>query len=414
MRLTMGGEPTFVSIDDLEVAGMEYFRGRPDQARRSADDLIRRLRTRFAPGGLLHFGQGKWYPGESLPRWAFGLYWRKDGVPIWKNSDLIAKMRDPRKAKIEDAERFAEARRKTRRRFRVHPAGVRRPGLLAAEGSRLPPNVVPAIPNCPIRKNARGWRVTASPRLLVLDAHISPRPAAAEEVLSALARLVHDLGLTVVMAEHRLERVVPFADRIVLVPGDGAPLVVGPPESVMRTSPVAPPLVELGRLVAWDPLPLSVRDARRSRPRSARLARSHHRKATHSSPPPPNVWRPRRLENSRSRTAPSWRSTGWISRSCPTRCSCSWEGRFGKSTLLNALSGVRRPTRGAVAVDGPDPQSFRGAELVRHVGLVPQDPGLLLYGESVQAECEAADKASALAAGTTARTLDRRVARPAA
>ena len=109
---------------------------------------------------------------------------------------------------------------------------------------------------------AIGAVLTASPRLLVLDEPTSALdPAAAEEVLSALARLVHDLGLTVVMAEHRLERVVPFADRIVLVPGDGAPLVVGPPEIVMQTSPVAPPLVELGRLVDWDPLPLSVRDA---------------------------------------------------------------------------------------------------------------------------------------------------------
>jgi energy-coupling factor transporter ATP-binding protein EcfA2 len=75
--------------------------------------------------------------------------------------------------------------------------------------------------------------------------------------------------LTVVMAEHRLERVVPFADRIILVPGGGAPLVTGAPEAIMQTSSVAPPLVELGRLVGWDPLPLSVRDARRSRRRSA-------------------------------------------------------------------------------------------------------------------------------------------------
>src|SRR6202161_3942699 len=112
---------------------------------------------------------------------------------------------------------------------------------------------------------AIGAVLTASPRLLVLAEPTSALdPAAPEEVLSALARLVHDLGLTVVMAEHRLERVVPFADRIVLVPGCGAPLVVGPPVVVMQSSTVARTLVDLGRLVGWEPLPLSVRDAPRN------------------------------------------------------------------------------------------------------------------------------------------------------
>jgi len=105
VRLTMGGEPTFISIDDFQSAEWNTAAVGPTK-RAHADDLIRRLQARFAPNGFLHYGQGKWYPGESLPRWAFALCWREDGEPIWSDPELAAKITGPHDASIESAERF--------------------------------------------------------------------------------------------------------------------------------------------------------------------------------------------------------------------------------------------------------------------------------------------------------------------
>jgi uncharacterized protein (DUF2126 family) len=107
VRVTIGGEPTFISIDYPDAPEWNTEAVGPNK-RRLAAKLIKRLRDRFAPGALLHFGQGKWYPGEQLPRWAFGLYWREEGKPIWHDDLLIPDETITADASHEDAQQFIE------------------------------------------------------------------------------------------------------------------------------------------------------------------------------------------------------------------------------------------------------------------------------------------------------------------
>ena len=105
VRLTMGGEPTFVSIDDMD--GAEWnINALGEKKRELAGNLLQRLQQRFAPGAVLHYGQGKWYPGEPLPRWALGCFWRADGVPVWDDPRWLAEEKDPTYYDSEDAQRF--------------------------------------------------------------------------------------------------------------------------------------------------------------------------------------------------------------------------------------------------------------------------------------------------------------------
>jgi len=108
VRLTQGGEPTFVSIDDMEGAEWNYTALSPKKWT-LAEELARRLAARFAPGALLHYGQGKWYPGEPLPRWALGILWRTDGNPLWRNPELIAAETTKTDFDIEHARQFGAA-----------------------------------------------------------------------------------------------------------------------------------------------------------------------------------------------------------------------------------------------------------------------------------------------------------------
>jgi energy-coupling factor transport system ATP-binding protein len=223
---------------------------------------------------------------------------------------------------------------------------------------------------------AIGAVLCASPRVLVLDEPTSALdPAAAEEVLASLTRLVHDLGITVVVAEHRLERVIPFADRVALVPGGGDPLVVGPTAEVMKGAPVAPPIVELGRAAGWSPLPLSVRDARRlSGPLVRRLRTAPHPSAPAADGLP--LAEVERLAVTFDQVA----ALRGLSLSLAAGEVVAVMGRngSGKSTLLGQLAGLREPSGGQVRVLGERPTDVPARRLIRMVGLVPQEPGLLL------------------------------------
>ncbi|MFD4541834.1 ABC transporter ATP-binding protein [Streptomyces bauhiniae] len=261
---------------------------------------------------------------------------------------------------------------------------------------------------------AIGSVLTPHPRVLVLDEPTSALdPAAAEEVLAVLQRLVHDLGTTVLMAEHRLERVVQYADQVVLLPAPGAPPVLGAPADMMAVSPVTPPVVELGRLAGWSPLPLTVRDARRrAGPLRESLASAERespgppkvtavpsrRRFRRAAPAEPQVAEVRDLAVRRGRVD-ALRGVGLRVGPGETVALMGRNGA-GKSTLLGSLVGLVAPTSGSVQVGGAAPHRLKPAELVRRVGLVPQEPRDLLYADTVGAECVAADKDADAAPGT--------------
>jgi energy-coupling factor transport system ATP-binding protein len=254
---------------------------------------------------------------------------------------------------------------------------------------------------------AIGAVLCASPQVLVLDEPTSALdPAAAEEVLSSLTRLVHDVGMTVVVAEHRLERVIPFADRVVLVPGGGEPLVIGSTAEVMSTSPVAPPIVELARVAGWAPIPLSVRNARRlAEPLRRQLAGAP---SPEPSGPAPVGSRPIARVDRLSVSFGEVHALEQVSLEVGAGEVVAVMGRngSGKSTLLSQLAGLRAPTHGSVTVLGEHPTDLSPSKLIKQVGLVPQDSGVLLYGETVADECATADRETGLSSGSTAAMLE--------
>ncbi len=251
---------------------------------------------------------------------------------------------------------------------------------------------------------AIGAVLSAHPSVLVLDEPTSALdPTAAEEVLAAITRLVHDLGLTVVLAEHRLERVVQYADTVVHLPGDGS-AAFGPPEQMLLNATVAPPVVELGRLARWRPLPLSVRDARRrAGPLRARLPVDPSPAPAAGAATGETALQARQVVV-RYGEVVAVRAVDLALRAGEITALMGRNGS-GKSSLLWAIQGAGRRQAGVVDIAGRDPKDIAPQEARALVALVPQTPSDLLYLNTVGAELAQADRESAASKSPPAREL---------
>jgi len=247
---------------------------------------------------------------------------------------------------------------------------------------------------------AIGAVLTMHPRILVLDEPTSALdPTAAEEVLGALARLVDDLGLTVVLAEHRMERVIPFADRLVLV--ERGVVRDGPPAELLVDSEVAPPVIELGRLAGWSPLPLSVREARRRLGSLTELAAP--------TVAVPRATDPLLIVRGISVTYGSLVAVRDVDLQVSAGQVVALMGRngSGKSSLMWAVQGTGSRRAGKVSLDGADPADLSSSKARALVGLVPQTASDLLYLETVDEECGAADEQAGAGESACRAILDR-------
>jgi len=274
---------------------------------------------------------------------------------------------------------------------------------------------------------AIGAVLTANPPVLVLDEPTSALdPLSAEDVLASLTRLVDDLGLTVVVAEHRLERVLGHADRMIWLPGDAQPPVSGTVTDVMRRCPLRPPVVQLSERAGWTPPTLTVRNARAHASELRAELREH--------PPSTRTGRARGgvvvsvdqlvVERGDRRAPVTALARATLDVHAGTVTAVMGRNGSGKSTLLGALAGLHEPSDGRISYPeagaasrepspwwrrrhpGDAPHRWTAPELVRRVGLVPQNPADLLYLSSVAAECAAADADTGAEPGRCEALLD--------
>lgn len=241
--------------------------------------------------------------------------------------------------------------------------------------------------------------LVTNPKVLLLDEPTSALdPIAAEEVLSILHRLVHDLGLTIVVSEHRLERVIQFVDRIILLHGDGT-LNLGTADEVLKDSPIAPPLVELARTLKLPTIPLSIREFRKMAPPIPKRAQGNPQTKAKIGDVVLSI---KDLTAAYEQAERAY-ALNQINLEISSGEIVALMGRngAGKTTLLNCVVGQAPLVSGKTRLLGKDPAELSGAELINLVGYVPQEAGDLLYGQSVLQECELADKDNGVSKGST-------------
>ncbi len=230
------------------------------------------------------------------------------------------------------------------------------------------------------------------PKVLVLDEPTSQLdPQSAEDVLSALVRLNADLGLTIVLAEHRLERVLQFSDRVVFLPGAGEPPLVGDPREVMEAVELTPPLVTLGKALGWKPLPLTVKEGRRfagilSAKRGGWSEENGRKTSAREGG--------QKGDSLALDVQDVWHADGGqeilrgvkLSAGAGELVALMGRNGSGKTTLCKSIVGLVRPQRGQIKVNGQDVRDKSTADICRQVGYVPQNPGALLFADAVRDE----------------------------
>ena len=251
---------------------------------------------------------------------------------------------------------------------------------------------------------AIGAVLTLQPKVLVLDEPTSQLdPQAAEEVLTTLQKLNSDLGLTIVLSEHRLERVAQYVDQLLYMPGGGQPPLIGPPGEVLAQVDLCPPLVTLAKELGWDPLPLTIKEGQRF------AKRLQLQSSLFPSPAPLADGtelvgaKPQPVVN----VSDLWFSYGQREALCGINLTVG-QGEFvalmgrngsGKTTLLKQIMGLLHPDRGRVELWGEDTRRLKTEAIVQRVGYLPQNPNALLFADTLRDELDFTRRSQGLPLG---------------